>query len=86
MNSIGSVLSVVRLSTSSATAAEILNHFASRRRNRRVESVRRLKQVCSSGTSRQAVIGVLRKLETNGFGTFVTGRRGRESRFIWKEV
>jgi hypothetical protein len=86
MNSIDPLRFIVQLYASSVAAAEILSHFATRQRNRRTETVRRLKQVCGNGTTRQAVIAVLRQLESHGFGTFVTGRRGHESRFIWNEV
>ena len=88
MNSIDSLRFVVRLSSSSATAHEILSHFASRQRNRRVRNsfVRRLRQVCGTGTTRHAVVNVLRQLEAHGFGKFVAGRRGYESRFIWNEA
>lgn len=86
MSNLDSLRFIVQLYASNATAAEILNHFASRQRNRRAEPVRRLQQVCGNGTTRQSVITVLRQLETHGFGSFVSGRRGHESRFVWKEA
>jgi hypothetical protein len=86
MNSIQILKFIVSLSASSVTAGEILGYFSSRQRDRQVEPVRRLKRICSNGTTRQAVINVLRQLEAHGFGTFKAGRRGHESRFIWKEV
>ncbi len=42
MTSLESLRSIVLLYGSSITAAEILNHFASRQRNRHMESVSRL--------------------------------------------
>ena len=66
MNSIDPLRFIVQLYASSVAAAEILSHFATRQRNRRTETVRRLKQVCGNGTTRQAVIAVLRQLESHG--------------------
>ncbi len=63
------------ISASGLTAAEVVGHITSRKRNRRVDTVRRLHQVCSSGTSRQSVVNVLRQLEAGGFETFINGLR-----------
>jgi hypothetical protein len=86
MNYLDTVRNLTRMAASSQTAAAIFNHFASRKRGRKVETVRRLIQVCGNGTPRRAVIEVLRQLESNGFGRVVVGRRGHESRFEWAEV
>jgi hypothetical protein len=86
MSNIETIRFLILLSASNPTAAEILTHFASRKRNRQVERVRRLLQICSKGTKRQAVISVLRQLEARGFGNLVVGRRTYESRFVWGEV
>ena len=86
MNSIELLKSVLAISTSGATAAAVINHVVSRERNRKVEKVSRLVDVCGNGTSRQAVIGVLKQLQDSGFGRFIIGRRGYDSRFVWKEV
>jgi hypothetical protein len=80
------IASIVTLLGSSPIAAKILTHIASRQRNRRAESVRRLMQVCGNQASRQAVIAVLRQLEANDFGVLIVGRKGHESRFVWSEV
>ncbi len=86
MDSIELVKSAFSISASGLTAAEVVGHITSRKRNRRVDTVRRLHQVCSSGTSRQSVVNVLRQLEAGGFETFINGLRGAESRFEWREV
>jgi hypothetical protein len=86
MTYLDTVRKLTRMAASSHTATAIFNHLANRKRGRRVESVRRLIQVCGSGTNRRAVIDVLRKLESGGFGRVIVGRRGHESRFEWAEV
>ncbi len=86
MQSLESLKSVLTISASSATAAAILNHFATRRRNRKQETVSRLTTICGKGTARSSVVRVLKQLEASGFGTFKSGRRGHESRFVWAEV
>lgn len=64
----------------SAAAAKILDHFASRVRDRSVVEVDRIEQVLPDIT-RADIIDVFRKLEELGFGRFVVGRRGASSRF-----
>ncbi len=86
MQSLEFLKSALTISASGVTAATVINHFATRRRNRKVEQVTHLVKVCGSGTSRQAVIRVLQQLEASGFGKFVTGRKGYDSRFVWSEV
>ena len=86
MTSLNTLRFIVSLSTSNPVASEVLRYLASRQRNRHIESVRRLVQICGKGTPRSAVVAVLRKLETNGFGRLIVGRKGYESRFIWKAV
>ena len=86
MNYLEVVRNIISVSASSGTAAAILSHFANRKRGRKVETVRRLVQICGRGTSRAAVVGVLRQFEVAGFGNVVVGRRGHESRFEWAEV
>ena len=86
MTHLQTVRSVILLAGSSFAAGAILNHFANRRRGRKVETVSRLVQVCGSGTARTAVIAALRQLESCGFGKLVVGRRGYESRFEWAKV
>lgn len=86
MHSVHLIKAVLSIAASSATAAAVMTHVTSRKRNRRVDTVRRLQEICEVGTSRQSVVNVLRQLESSGFGTFITGRRGAESRFMWREV
>lgn len=86
MNYLEVTRNITLIASSSVTAAAILNHFANRKRGRKAEPVRRLIQVCGTGTKRDAVIRVLRQLESCGFGKIVVGRRGHESRFEWAEV
>jgi len=86
MNVLDTVRNIILVEASSPTAAAILNHVASRKRRRKAETVRRLMQVCGNNTPRGTVVAVLRKLESNGFGKVIVGRRGHESRFEWAEV
>jgi hypothetical protein len=86
MSQLETVRNVIHIAASSYAGAAVLNHVASRQRNRKVETVRRLMQVCRNGTSRGAVIDVLRQLESFGFGKLVVGRHGHETRFEWAEV
>ncbi len=86
MQSIELLKSAFVIAASSATAGAVINHFATRQRNRKEENVTHLVKVCGKGTSRRRVIRVLQQLEANGFGDFVIGRRGYPSRFVWKEV
>jgi len=86
MQSIELLKSALLISSSGVTAATLINHFVNRQRNRKVEQVTHLVKVCGSGTSRQAVIRVLQQLEASGFGKFVTGRKGYDSRFVWGDL
>ncbi|HZL51349.1 MAG TPA: hypothetical protein VFC37_10420 [Terracidiphilus sp.] len=86
MKTIEFLKSALAISASGATAAAVISHFATRQRNRKVEQVTHLVNVCGKGATRQAVIRVLQQLEQSGFGQFVTGRKGYDSRFVWKEV
>jgi len=74
------------ITASGPTAAAVVNYFATRQGNRKEEKVADLVTVCGNGTTREAVIRVFRQLEASGFGDFITGRRGHESRLVWKEV
>ncbi len=70
----------------SASAKAMLDHFASRERNRGVTTIDRLLSNLSgdsSGLSRGDVIKVLQRLEKLGCGYFVAGRKGHPSRFVW---
>lgn len=70
----------------SAHAKAMLDHFASRERNRGITTIDRLLSNLSedgSGLSRGDVIKVLQRLETLGCGHFVAGRKGHPSRFEW---
>ncbi len=70
----------------SSTAKALLDHFASRERNRRETTVDRLyTKLTTDGVSlsRGDVIKVLQKLEDVGCGRFVAGRKGHPSRFKW---
>ena len=80
------VKAVLAISASSTTAAAVLAHVTSRKGNLRTDTVRRLRGICEAGTPKQSVVNVLRQLETAGFGKFITGRRGAEPRFEWRQV
>ena len=80
------IRTITSVAASSSVAAAIFNHLANRKRKRSVETVSRLVQVCGNGTKRPAVVRVLRRLELQGFGRLVVGRRGRDSRFKWAEI
>jgi hypothetical protein len=86
MNVLETVRNIILVGASSPTAAAILNHVASRKRLRKVETVRRLMQVCNNKPTRETVVAVLRRFESNGLGKVIVGRRGHESRFEWAEV
>ena len=74
------------LYASSRAARIVLDYFASRERNSSQTTVDRLMQVRETqGASRVEVVHVLKHLETLELGTFRAGRRGRPSRFEWKE-
>ncbi len=64
----------------SAPASKILDHFASRIRDRKVVEVDRLMKILPEIT-RADIIEVFKKLGELGFGQFVVGRRGASSRF-----
>ncbi|SRR5579885_476930 len=64
----------------STAAAKILDHFASRVRDRKVVEVDRLERLLPDIT-RADIIDVFKKLDELGFGRFVVGRRGASSRF-----
>lgn len=64
----------------SAAAAKILDHFASRVRDRKVVEVDRLEKLLPDIT-RADIIDVFKQLDELGFGRFVVGRRGASSRF-----
>jgi hypothetical protein len=64
----------------------VMDHFASRERNRRTTTVERLlSNLANDGTklSRGDVIRVLQGLEKLGCGQFIAGRKGHPSRFEW---
>lgn len=64
----------------SSTAAKMLDHFASRVKDRKVVEVDRMMAILPDIT-RADIIDVFKKLEELGFGRFVVGRRGASSRF-----
>jgi hypothetical protein len=70
----------------SAQAKTMLDHFASRERNRGVTTIDRLLSNLSEdggALSRGDVIKVLQRLEKLGCGHFIAGRKGHPSRFEW---
>lgn len=86
MRSIEIFESALTIASSNTTASTVINHFATRQRNRKVENVTHLVKVCGNGTTRQSVVRVFQQLEASGFGEFKCGRREHDSRFIWNEV
>ena len=70
----------------SVQAKAMLDHFASRERNRVTTTIDRLLSNLSedgNGLSRGDVIKVLQRLEKLGCVQFVAGRKGHPSRFEW---
>jgi hypothetical protein len=70
----------------SNAAKAIMDHFASRERNRRTTTVERLlSNLAKEGTalSRGDVIKVFQWLEKLDCGHFIAGRKGHPSRFEW---
>ncbi len=75
-----------RLYQNAETARFIFDYLAKREKNSSATTVDRLMTVLASmGTSlgRSDIIDVFRRLEENRCGTFLTGRRGKPSRFEW---
>ena len=65
------------------SAKAVLDHFASRERNRKTTTIDRIYLNLSTHVSRGDIIWVFRELENCGCGKFVVGRRGQPSRFEW---
>jgi hypothetical protein len=73
-----------KLYDESPSAKAILDHLASRERNRRSMPIDRLlRRLDGEGLSRGDLIRVFRRLEEIHCGRFVAGRRGHQSRFKW---
>jgi hypothetical protein len=66
----------------SAPAAKVLGNFATRKRDRKVIEVARLEEILPD-LSRGEIVDVFKKLAELGFGSFLVGRRGAASRFVW---
>lgn len=81
-----SVTGLKRLYRGNSTARLLLDYFASRDRNRESTNFSRVMQIMAGqdeAPTRARVREVLRQLEKLGVGTFVVGRRGHPTRFIW---
>jgi hypothetical protein len=78
----GKVEKLQALYKSSGPASKILDNFASRLRDRKSVEVDRLEQIFPDLT-RTEIIEFFRKLDEFGFGQFLIGRRGAQSRFEW---
>ena len=83
MNAQKALISIVNLYETDASAKLILQHVSKRERGRKEDSVDRLLTICGKDSSRSEVVAALKKLAVYGFGRFVSGRRGRVSRFVW---
>jgi hypothetical protein len=69
-----------------APARAVLDHFASRERNRNTTTLDRLLVSLSEAgivISRGDLIKVLRRLEEMNCGKLIAGRKGHPSRFVW---
>jgi hypothetical protein len=66
----------------SESAAKILSNFATRKRDRKVVEVGRLEEILPDLT-RGEIVDVFKKLAEFGCGSFLVGRRGAASRFVW---
>lgn len=65
----------------SSTARRFADWLAGRSRGARVTKVRVASQ--NAGIGYGEVVALFKLLESLEFGTFVEGRRGRESRMVW---
>lgn len=75
-----------RLYRGSSTARMLLDYFASREKNRESTSFARVLAIMAGQDeppTRSRVREVFRTLEKLGYGTFIVGRRGHQTRFIW---
>jgi hypothetical protein len=71
-----------------AAARALLDELAGRERNWRETSVDRLVAIFETKGDplpRKEVIAVLKELEKIGSGSFLIGRRGKRSRFVWTD-
>lgn len=81
-----SVTGLKRLYRGNSTARLILDYFASRDRNRESTNFNRVMAIMSAqdeAPTRARMREVFRTFEKLGFGTFVVGRRGHPTRFLW---
>ena len=70
--------------SSSISSKLILDDFANRTNNQRLTKVDQvINRLSPSGVPRWEVIALFRKLEEEGHGKFIEGRRGHPSRFEW---
>jgi len=75
-----------RLYNQSPVARAFFEHARSRGRDQsetKVDRIRYLLKVAGNDFSRREIIDLFRKLEDQGWGRFVEGRRGWASRFVW---
>jgi hypothetical protein len=70
----------------SPTAKAFLDHAARRERDQSQTTVQRIMALLKAEGNdfpRREIIELFRKLQDQGYGRFVEGRRGRPSRFVW---
>jgi hypothetical protein len=69
---------------SGASAKVLLDDFANRTNNQRMTTVDQLlNRLRGANVQRWEVIALFRKLEQLKHGTFIEGRKGHQSRFVW---
>lgn len=81
-----SVFELRQMYGGNSLAKAMMDHFASRERNRRTTTIDRLLSNLGNegiALSRGDVIRVLQGLEKLGCGHFIAGRKGHPSRFEW---
>lgn len=72
---------IKRLYRSNELARRFFDHCAQRERDASETSIDRI--AFRLDVSREAAIGLAQEFEEAGIGTFVVGRRGYKSRFVW---
>lgn len=83
MDHLKTIKGAIGLAMTNTVALSMLKHFAGRKRDRKIETVRRLLQVCGGTTKRSDVVKVFRSMEKAGWGRLIKGSHGHESRFEW---
>jgi hypothetical protein len=87
MNELENLEKLRRLYRANAAAKALLDYFSERQRNATETPLSRLETVLSERSTpvpRWDLISLAKEIAELGYGEFVVGRRGRESRIVWK--